>query len=500
MTRSASYSRISKTSEKFDKVAEQTVACRDRSLDDGNGEPVAFEDDGISATKGKVREGFDALIERVTKGEFDVIYVKEQSRFERSPLDRERLAVACAATSTRWFSLTEGEIDPNGADSGFMSIIRSAVNSNESKRNSTRTRFRNELKIGGSKPIVTRRPFGFEDDGVTIRESEAALIRSATEDVISGHPINYVFKQWKASGLTPVISRGELALADEEGREPEARQWQPSSVTNILRRPRNAGHIVHRGEIAIRDAFDPIVKPERWDILESILSDEKRSVTRSRELKYMLSGVAICGTCGHVMRPTTVNSYPVYRCGSVAPRGAEKHPMVMTHIADDRAAQAVARYFLTATANDGAPASDAGRIQTELAEVRAQKERLTDLAMTTPGFEAQFRKRSAELVAREQKLQLALDAVVRENATALLEVESRRALWTRLDHVAPLSEAVEARQAIQERFKEMPVHERRAIVRSIIRLTVNIGRGADRITIEPLSEDEWDERDREDVA
>jgi hypothetical protein len=217
-------------------------------------------------------------------------------------------------------------------------------------------------------------------------------------------------------------------------------------------------------------------------------------------LKYMLSGVAICGTCGHVMRPTTVNSYPVYRCGSVAPRGAEKHPMVMTHIADDRAAQAVARYFLTATANDGAPASDAGRIQTELAEVRAQKERLTDLAMTTPGFEAQFRKRSAELVAREQKLQLALDAVVRENATALLEVESRRALWTRLDHVAPLSEAVEARQAIQERFKEMPVHERRAIVRSIIRLTVNIGRGADRITIEPLSEDEWDERDREDVA
>ena len=49
------------------------------------------------------------------------------------------------------------------------------------------------------------RPFGFEDDRVTIRESEAVLIREAATRVLTGETLYAIRKDWIERGVRLVV-------------------------------------------------------------------------------------------------------------------------------------------------------------------------------------------------------------------------------------------------------------------------------------------------------
>lgn len=494
MPTAAIYCRISNKDDKYPKIEEQEADCRALALAQGYTVPdgAVFVDDNISATKGKKRAGFEDLLLGISAGNYDFVLAKEQSRFERSPVDYNRIATVSGVTATRWHTVFEGIYDPAN-DDPLIGNVRSAMNASESRRNSKRVTSRNAKTIAAGKPIVTKRPFGFERDGITIRDSEADAIRVATRMVIEGHSINEIWKGWKARGITPVIPRKELLAAEKEHREPMAGQWSPSTIVDVLRRPRNAGHIVHRGDIVQRKAFPGIVSAEEYEALMSILSRPERSVTRSRELRHMLSGVPICGTCGAVLRPTTVKGKPVYRCGIVTPRGDVKHPMIMAKMLDEYIAGRAGDFFVLERPKDTVSVSSSLQIQQKLAEVRGQKELLAEQALT-PGFGAIFKKKAAELFSQEEELQQELDAHVRSSAEVLLEVESRRALWRRVDGRVSFDDAAQAAKDVSARFMDLPVEERRAVVRSIMHVTVHPGVGLGRVVVEFITDGERPEQ------
>jgi DNA invertase Pin-like site-specific DNA recombinase len=486
MTTGAIYARISKRDDKYPKVEEQIADCL--ALAAGLGISVAddaiyAEEPGTSATKGK-RAGFEELVQSTAAGKFDVLLAKEQSRFERDPADYLLLKTVSANTGTTWQTISEGRIEPERDE--FVSLMRSGMNAEESKRNRRRVLSRNDRTIAEGRPLVTRRPFGYEDDGVTVREPEAELVRYAAQQILKDASLGSILKTFKASGITPVVSRRELKLAADERREPKTREWTTSAIVDVVRRPRNVGDIVHRGQV-VGEGITPILKRDVWEACESILSDPARAVARSRALRWMLSGVAICGTCGARMRPSTVNGYPVYRC--VEPKLGTRHPMILCRILDGMVEQKVASHFLTADRTAEPEAASAVEVQRKLAEVREKKERAAEGALRK-GFGGVFAKLEAELNAEEESLRAQLDSIARSNAAVLLELESRRVLWSKVGGQISFDDAGKAHDEILERFRGFPVEERRAIVRSLFSIVVNLGTGTGRVSIEPLEAEE----------
>ena len=65
-----------------------------------------------------------------------------------------------------------------------------------------RTRRAQEQAAKDGRRVGGRRPFGYESDGVTIRESEAEAIRDGARAVLAGEPIAEVAREWNRRKLT----------------------------------------------------------------------------------------------------------------------------------------------------------------------------------------------------------------------------------------------------------------------------------------------------------
>jgi site-specific DNA recombinase len=110
---------------------------------------------------------------------------------------------------------------------------------------------------------------------VTIRESEAAEIRKATDDLLAGMSLHAIARDWNARGVT--TSTGN--------------PWKPTEVRKLLARPRNAGLMEHRGEVVGRAEWAAIVDEPLWQAVRALLADEKRRTTTGNARRW-LGGVS----------------------------------------------------------------------------------------------------------------------------------------------------------------------------------------------------------------
>lgn len=75
----------------------------------------------------------------------------------------------------------------------------------------------------------------------------------------------------------------------------------------MLRRPRNAGILVHRGKEAGPGAWPGSLDEPTWRSLVALLDDPGRRTTPGNERKYLGSGIYLCGPCGATLRAVTSN-------------------------------------------------------------------------------------------------------------------------------------------------------------------------------------------------
>jgi len=135
------------------------------------------------------------------------------------------------------------------------------------------------------------RPFGYEVDGVTIRESEAALIRSAAARILSGSSAYAIREDWRASGI-PTVRGG---------------RWETITITKILQSARIAGLREHHGAIMldpdgneVRAVWPAIIDRETWEQVRAILTDPSRRRPPA-SLSYPLRGILRCAECGSML-------------------------------------------------------------------------------------------------------------------------------------------------------------------------------------------------------
>jgi len=136
--RAAIYCRISKKEPKVEKVELQQAACRELAKANKYLVQGVFTDDGVSASTGALRPGWQSLLAAIAKGDFDVILAVEEERFTRDDRDRFEFSAICAAADVSWHTCRGGLIDPATADGHFISTIMGALGRREVRRKAER--------------------------------------------------------------------------------------------------------------------------------------------------------------------------------------------------------------------------------------------------------------------------------------------------------------------------------------------------------------------------
>ncbi len=237
-------------------------------------------DSGRSAWNPRVkRPDWERLMSRLEAGATGGVVVFDMARFSRRPIEGERLILAAEQGLVVLDS--EGEYDLTTANGRktFRDQLNAAAY--ESDRLSTRVKRGKRVKATRGEPNHSRRPFGFEQDGVTVRESESVVLREMVARVLAGESVDHIARDLNQRGVT--TSTGGM--------------WSRESLKQLLLRERNAGQVVHNGVLVGHLPGEPILDCETWERLTTLFTSRRRG--RPNSDVYLCSGIVCCGRCGH---------------------------------------------------------------------------------------------------------------------------------------------------------------------------------------------------------
>jgi DNA invertase Pin-like site-specific DNA recombinase len=376
------YARVSqlKRNEKREPSTDgQVLVCRGRlaELDLTVGEVLV--DPGRSAWNPAVeRPAWDELMKRLEDGVSGGFIVFDLERFTRQPEDGERMIKLAIRGLLVLDSESEYDLrTPNGKKS-FRDAINAAAY--YSDRLSTRSARGKRLRAIGGEPNGSTRPFGFEDDLVTRREDEAAVLRELTTRLLDGE-------------------LPDALVADLNAREiltTQGKPWTQVALKTLLTRERNCGRIIYtdpasgRTSVVGRLPGDPIVPEEDFERAAAMYAARRRGRPSSPE--YLCSSFAVCGRpgCGHVLHGRARNALKPYPDGSVCrsywcnPSAGGCGKTEVDQRALDLAAGALTVEILSDARNAGEiehaereAASEAVELDLKIAETEAVAEALT---------------------------------------------------------------------------------------------------------------------------
>ena len=402
------YARVSRKGDKEQRsTSGQVGACRavlaERELTEG----MAHVDDGRSAWNPKVkRDGWDALMKRLESGAAGGVIVYELSRFSRRPIEGERLIEA--AERGLLVLDSESEYDLTGANGRkqFRDMLSAAAYysddlSRKVKRGKRAKAMAGQVDNAGWQD----RPFGWEPDGITVREPEAAWIRWAAEHILHGDSQDALIRHLAARGV--LTSQGK--------------PWRVTGLREMLLRERNRGNLEHCGVIVARLPGDPVLDSGTFDRIAAKYA--ARRTGRPFSAVYLCTGSAACAVCGRPLSGRPVHRrrpYPggeparEYRCMKFGrPAGCGK-----VHI-DQRALDAAAGTLAVEILADPRHAA-----QVEAAAARHEEE-ATALDSLIADAEATALA-MADRLGRGEKTLAEYDAVMKPLDARLAELRAKR--------------------------------------------------------------------------
>ncbi len=263
-------------------VGRQLEDCRKLAAERGWMVAEEYIDNDVSAYSGKVRPAFERMGEHVRDGLRDAVIVYNFDRLTRQPIELERFAATCLAAGMRTLATVTGDVDLGNDDGMFTARLYAAFAAKESGRRSARVRRKMQANAAEGRPHGgNRRPFGYEDDRVTVRRDEAALIQQMVTRYLAGESL-----------------RSLCVWLDEKGiRTTSGGEWHSPSLRAVLRSGRIAGLREHRGEVVGKAQWGAIITPAERDRVLARMTEQAISGRRSPR-RYLLSGLLRCGKCG----------------------------------------------------------------------------------------------------------------------------------------------------------------------------------------------------------
>lgn len=229
-----------------------------------------FQDNDTSASK---RRGEGTDWARMLASDIEVVVAVDLDRLLRDVRDLGTLIDSGKKVVT-----VDGEIDLSTADGEFRATMLAGIARFEVRRKSERQRRANDTRARAGKWVGGRRPFGFDDDGVTVRPDEAAAIRDGFRDFIAGSNLSDIAREWTARGFT--TGQGGV--------------WERTAVRAVLTNPRYVGKVRYLGEIVADAEWEALIDGDTWEAVQQLVNGSRGRATRARAL---LTGVAVCGIC-----------------------------------------------------------------------------------------------------------------------------------------------------------------------------------------------------------
>ena len=265
-------------------VGRQLEDCRRLAAD--LGWPVADEyvDNDISAYTGKRRPEYQRLLADISDGHRDAVIAYHADRLTRRPIELEHFLEVLEAAHVRHVRFAAGgEIDIANGDGLMVLRMLAAVAANESASKSRRIRRKLDQNAAAGRPHGGYlRPFGYAEDKITVRETEAEIIRSLAVRYVAGESIRSL-----ASWLN------EMDIRTVAGGP-----WRSGTLRQLLLSGRIAGLRQHRGEIVGPAAWQSIITQQQRDGI--LARQEQSKISRERSpRRYALSGLLRCGLCGN---------------------------------------------------------------------------------------------------------------------------------------------------------------------------------------------------------
>jgi len=177
-------------------------------------------DNDISAFAGKVRPGYQQLLELMRAGSIDVVVAWHTDRLHRNPLELEEYISASECSGVSTVTARAGELDLSTAAGRMVARMLGAAARHESEQKSERVsrRRRQDAEAGRAHGPLG---YGYDDNQVIIAH-EAQVIRDVAERLLGGDSLYGIAVDLNARGVpTPGAGRwshGQVAKIVESDR------------------------------------------------------------------------------------------------------------------------------------------------------------------------------------------------------------------------------------------------------------------------------------------
>ena len=313
-----------------------------------------YADEGISGTKIKNRKEFLRMMKDAEQGLFDMVVVKDISRFARNTVDLLQNIRKLKSLGIETQFLTANMTSMGNSE--FVLTIFGALAQEESANTSKRVKF--GKKLNAEKGRVPNLVYGYDKTigdyfHLTINETEANAIRQI-----------YQWYTQEGYGASKIASM----LNDRGLKTKRNCQWSQNAVCRILTNELYTGKVINgkeevadflTGRRAEKDETQwlvvdkpelQIIPPETFEQAQQIMQARGKSFRVDKERqsnKYLFSTLIKCKECGLSFRRivrTYKNTYVRWVCSGHNGKGAHSCPNAVT-VEEDELIDVLQEYF-----------------------------------------------------------------------------------------------------------------------------------------------------------
>lgn len=313
-----------------------------------------YADEGISGTKIKNRKEFLRMMADAEHGLFDMVVVKDISRFARNTVDLLQNVRKLKALGIETQFLTANMTSMGNSE--FVLTIFGALAQEESANTSKRVKF--GKKMNAEKGRVPNIVYGYDKTigdyfNLAINEEEAAVVRQIYQW--------YIKDGYGAAKISIFLNKRGL-------RTKRNCQWSQNGVCRILTNELYTGKVINgkqevtdflTGQRADKDASEwmvvarpdlRIIDPETFEQAQQIMKSRGKAFKVDKERqsnKYLFSTLIKCKECGWSFRRTVrtyKNTYVRWVCSGHNGRGADNCPNAVT-VDEDELIEVLQKYM-----------------------------------------------------------------------------------------------------------------------------------------------------------